>query len=131
MTIKELIIIFGGGNEGIIDELNVLNTGTNQWFAPATRGEVPAGCAAFGFISTGFAVLLTCFQLSTDRYCGVFTMGVTSIFDSCLSGGGDDMSFEEEGSDICIGSSLSVVGVVVSEFIFCCLLGEVDEASIL
>ena len=68
MTIKELIIIFGGGNEGIIDELNVLNTGTNQWFAPATRGEVPAGCAAFGFISDGVRLLIFGGMLEYGRY---------------------------------------------------------------
>ena len=28
VAIKELIIIFGGGNDAIIDELHVLNTGT-------------------------------------------------------------------------------------------------------
>lgn len=27
VAIKELIIIFGGGNDGIVDELHVLNTG--------------------------------------------------------------------------------------------------------
>ena len=27
VAIKELIIIFGGGNEGIVEELHVLNTG--------------------------------------------------------------------------------------------------------
>ena len=68
VTIKELIIIFGGGNEGIIDELNVLNTGTNQWFAPATRGEVPAGCAAFGFISDGVRLLIFGGMLEYGRY---------------------------------------------------------------
>ncbi len=30
VAIKELIIIFGGGNDGIVDELHVLNTGTNK-----------------------------------------------------------------------------------------------------
>lgn len=27
VAIKELVIIFGGGNDGIVDELHVLNTG--------------------------------------------------------------------------------------------------------
>lgn len=27
VAIKDLVIIFGGGNEGIVDELHVLNTG--------------------------------------------------------------------------------------------------------
>lgn len=29
VSIKELMVIFGGGNEGIVDELHVYNTGTN------------------------------------------------------------------------------------------------------
>lgn len=28
VTIKELMVVFGGGNEGIVDELHVYNTGT-------------------------------------------------------------------------------------------------------
>ena len=30
VAIKELIIIFGGGNDGIVDELHVLNTGNKM-----------------------------------------------------------------------------------------------------
>lgn len=30
VAIKELIIIFGGGNDGIVEELHVLNTGMSQ-----------------------------------------------------------------------------------------------------
>lgn len=29
VAIKELMVVFGGGNEGIVDELHVYNTGTN------------------------------------------------------------------------------------------------------
>ena len=61
--------------------------------------------------------------------CGVFISGVTSIFESCLSG--VNLPFEEIGTDICIASSLSVVGVVVSEFLVCCLLGDIDGVSVL
>lgn len=28
VAIKELMVVFGGGNEGIVDELHVYNTGT-------------------------------------------------------------------------------------------------------
>ena len=28
VSIKELMVVFGGGNEGIVDELHVFNTGT-------------------------------------------------------------------------------------------------------
>lgn len=77
VNIKDLIIVFGGGNEGIVDELHVYNTSkclkngwfcldnsfihsfwliffllpaTNQWFVPQVRGDVPPGCAAYGFV---------------------------------------------------------------------------------
>ncbi|XP_043971047.1 host cell factor 2-like [Gambusia affinis] len=46
VSIKELMVVFGGGNEGIVDELHVYNTATNQWFIPAVRGDIPPGCAA-------------------------------------------------------------------------------------
>ncbi|XP_067631694.1 host cell factor-like [Eurosta solidaginis] len=53
INIKELMVVFGGGNEGIVDELHVYNSITNQWFVPAMRGEVPPGCAAYGFVCVG------------------------------------------------------------------------------
>lgn len=31
VAIKDLIVIFGGGNEGIVNELSVYNTLKNQW----------------------------------------------------------------------------------------------------
>ena len=37
VAIKELIIIFGGGNDAIIDELHVLNTGERAVCAPLAR----------------------------------------------------------------------------------------------
>ncbi|XP_067855446.1 host cell factor 1-like isoform X2 [Heptranchias perlo] len=58
VAIKELMIIFGGGNEGIVDELHVYNTATNQWFIPAVRGDIPPGCAAYGFICDGTRILV-------------------------------------------------------------------------
>ncbi|XP_074501003.1 host cell factor 1b isoform X5 [Sebastes fasciatus] len=58
VTIKELMVVFGGGNEGIVDELHVYNTATNQWFIPAVRGEVPPGCAAYGFACDGTRLLV-------------------------------------------------------------------------
>ncbi|GMS84242.1 hypothetical protein PENTCL1PPCAC_6417, partial [Pristionchus entomophagus] len=50
VSIKDLMVVFGGGNEGIVDELHVYNTATNQWFVPAVRGDIPPGCAAYGII---------------------------------------------------------------------------------
>lgn len=53
INIKELMVVFGGGNEGIVDELHVYNTIGNQWFVPVMKGEVPPGCAAYGFVVEG------------------------------------------------------------------------------
>jgi len=52
------MVVFGGGNEGIVDELHVYNTATNQWFVPAVRGEIPPGCAAYGFVCDGTRLLV-------------------------------------------------------------------------
>lgn len=30
VAIRELVVVFGGGNEGIVDELHVYNTGTQN-----------------------------------------------------------------------------------------------------
>jgi len=58
VAVKDLIIIFGGGNEGIVEDLNVYNCATNQWFQPVVRGEIPTGCAAFGFATDGQRILV-------------------------------------------------------------------------
>ncbi|XP_075434445.1 host cell factor 1 isoform X2 [Ascaphus truei] len=58
VSIKELIVVFGGGNEGIVDELHVYNTATNQWFIPAVRGDIPPGCAAYGFVCDGTRLMV-------------------------------------------------------------------------
>jgi host cell factor len=68
VAIKELIIVFGGGNDGIVDELHVLNTATNQWFAPQVRGDKPSGCAAFGFICDGVRLLIFGGMVEYGRY---------------------------------------------------------------
>uniref|UniRef100_UPI00358E6DC9 host cell factor 1-like isoform X3 n=1 Tax=Myxine glutinosa TaxID=7769 RepID=UPI00358E6DC9 len=58
VAIKELMVVFGGGNEGIVDELSVYNAATNQWFIPAVCGDVPPGCAAYGFVRDGTRLLV-------------------------------------------------------------------------
>ncbi|XP_072235204.1 host cell factor 2 [Leuresthes tenuis] len=57
-AIRELIIVFGGGNEGIAEDLHVYNTVSKQWFLPAVRGDIPPGCAAHGFICEGTRILV-------------------------------------------------------------------------
>lgn len=58
VAIKELLIVFGGGNEGIVDELHVYNASGNQWFIPNTSGDIPPGCAAYGFVVDGTRILV-------------------------------------------------------------------------
>lgn len=58
VAIKDLIVIFGGGNEGIVNELTVYNTVKNQWFVPALSGDIPPGCAAYGFVVEGTRMLM-------------------------------------------------------------------------
>uniref|UniRef100_A0A8C5TZ18 Host cell factor 1 n=1 Tax=Malurus cyaneus samueli TaxID=2593467 RepID=A0A8C5TZ18_9PASS len=67
-AIRELLIIFGGGNEGIADELHVYNTVTNQWFLPAVRGDIPPGCAAHGFVCDGTRILVFGGMVEYGRY---------------------------------------------------------------
>ncbi|XP_029318399.1 host cell factor 2 isoform X2 [Cottoperca gobio] len=57
-AIRELIVVFGGGNEGIAEDLHVYNTVSKQWFLPAVRGDIPSGCAAHGFVCEGTRILV-------------------------------------------------------------------------
>ncbi|XP_018013920.1 host cell factor 2 [Hyalella azteca] len=59
---------FGGGNEGIVDELHVYNTATNQWFVPPVKGDVPPGCAAYGFIVEGTRILVFGGMIEYGKY---------------------------------------------------------------
>lgn len=119
VAIRELMVVFGGGNEGIVDELHVYNTGnthrvwarnmaasmcfvfapdfcdaflrpsaladalvlfiflltalfsflaTNQWFVPAVRGDIPPGCAAYGFIADGTRLIIFGGMVEYGRY---------------------------------------------------------------
>ncbi|CAK8697805.1 unnamed protein product [Clavelina lepadiformis] len=68
VAIKDLMVVFGGGNEGIVDELHVYNTVTNQWFIPAVRGDIPPGCAAYGFICDGTRLLVFGGMIEYGRY---------------------------------------------------------------
>ncbi|XP_053364243.1 host cell factor 2 isoform X1 [Clarias gariepinus] len=57
-AIREMIVLFGGGNEGIAEEVHVYNTVTKRWFLPAVRGDIPPGCAAHGFVCDGTRILV-------------------------------------------------------------------------
>ncbi|CAH0385374.1 unnamed protein product [Bemisia tabaci] len=58
VAIKDLMVVFGGGNEGIVDELHVYNSATNQWFIPVMKGDIPPGCAAYGFVVDNTRILV-------------------------------------------------------------------------
>ena len=49
VAIKDLMVVFGGGNEGIVDELHVYNTGKNFCFAWLLGGTIQYGAALFIF----------------------------------------------------------------------------------
>ncbi|KAK5965439.1 Host cell factor 2 [Trichostrongylus colubriformis] len=68
VAIKDLMIVFGGGNEGIVDELHVFNTTTKQWFVPSVRGEVPSGCAAYGIVCNGTHIFTFGGMVEYGRY---------------------------------------------------------------
>lgn len=42
----------------MINSLPPLLTATNQWFIPAVRGDIPPGCAAYGFVCDGTRLLV-------------------------------------------------------------------------
>lgn len=68
IAIKDLMIVFGGGNEGIVDQLHVLNTTTNQWFLPDVKGDIPPGCAAYGFACDGSRLFIFGGMVEYGRY---------------------------------------------------------------
>ncbi|XP_069012681.1 host cell factor 2 isoform X4 [Embiotoca jacksoni] len=67
-AIRELIIVFGGGNEGIAEDVHVYNTVSKQWFLPAVRGDIPPGCAAHGFVCEGTRILVFGGMVEFGRY---------------------------------------------------------------
>ncbi|KRZ08608.1 Host cell factor 1 [Trichinella zimbabwensis] len=48
IALDDMIVIFGGGNDGIVDDLYVYFPEKNEWFKPTCCGDIPPGCAAFG-----------------------------------------------------------------------------------
>ncbi|KAJ8896937.1 hypothetical protein PR048_002283 [Dryococelus australis] len=50
VAIKDLMVVFGGGNEGIVDELHVYNTGT-LYFGDAIRWLLQFSCVVFECIT--------------------------------------------------------------------------------
>lgn len=43
---------------GYFDFCFLFSSATNQWFIPAVRGDIPPGCAAYGFVCDGTRLLV-------------------------------------------------------------------------
>ena len=48
--------------------INVYVIATNQWFIPAVRGDIPPGCAAYGFVCDGTRILVFGGMLEYGKY---------------------------------------------------------------
>lgn len=44
VAIKDLIVVFGGGNEGIVNELSVFNTAKSQWYVFSFYNQTNLPC---------------------------------------------------------------------------------------
>ena len=69
VAVKDLIIIFGGGNEGIVEDLNVYNCSKADLFALSTANQ--AGLFSLLAFSDKSMVSTVDERRSTDRMCGV------------------------------------------------------------
>lgn len=43
---------------GVLTSTSFCSPATNQWFIPAVRGDIPPGCAAYGFVCDGTRLLV-------------------------------------------------------------------------
>ena len=46
----------------------VIILGTNQWFIPPVKGDIPPGCAAYGFIVDGTRILVFGGMIEYGKY---------------------------------------------------------------
>lgn len=42
----------------VLTSVSICSPATNQWFIPAVRGDIPPGCAAYGFVCDGTRLLV-------------------------------------------------------------------------
>ncbi|KAL3118108.1 hypothetical protein niasHT_004369 [Heterodera trifolii] len=68
VTIKGLMLVFGGGNEGIVNELHVYDSSTNTWCVPDLRGHRPPGFAAYGMVTNQSKVFIFGGMIEYGRY---------------------------------------------------------------
>ena len=54
---------------------------TNQWFIPAVRGDIPPGCAAYGFVCDGTRLLVFGGMVEYGKYSNdLFELQVIHFF---------------------------------------------------
>ena len=58
VAIRGLILLFGGGDREIRDDLMVYSTENGNWFKPSCSGDIPPGVAAHGMIADGTRILI-------------------------------------------------------------------------
>lgn len=58
---------------------------TNQWFIPAVRGDIPPGCAAYGFVCDGTRLLVFGGMVEYGKYSNdLYELQVTVHVDMLL-----------------------------------------------
>lgn len=51
-------LVLWGVYTDVLKSLSLSSIATNQWFIPAVRGDIPPGCAAYGFVCDGTRLLV-------------------------------------------------------------------------
>uniref|UniRef100_A0A5S6QX48 Fibronectin type-III domain-containing protein n=1 Tax=Trichuris muris TaxID=70415 RepID=A0A5S6QX48_TRIMR len=70
VMVKTLMLIFGGGDHVIMDELAVFHVTSRHWFMPRVHGDVPPGRASFAMVSEGSRAFLFGGVLASGHYSG-------------------------------------------------------------
>lgn len=83
---------------------------TNQWFIPAVRGDIPPGCAAYGFVCDGTRLLVFGGMVEYGKYSNdlyelqVSNCNVQGCFSSVWEGSGCQ---KVRAKDACISSTIA------------------------
>ena len=56
---------------------------TNQWFVPAVRGDIPPGCAAYGFVADGTRLITFGGMVEYGRYSNEVSDVICYDFGEC------------------------------------------------
>lgn len=61
---------------------------TNQWFIPAVRGDIPPGCAAYGFVCDGTRLLVFGGMVEYGKYSNdLYELQVSDVTAMGVGGG--------------------------------------------